>query len=237
MTKFSDQMLHYSMPVLLFGNAPLAPSITAMLAAMEDFPVLAADGGVHAALACGLPPQAVIGDMDSATLDQSSPALPDEIRQIRMSGQDDTDFEKCLGLIEAPLIIGFGFMDGRFDHALGVLDVLARLPHGRPVLLIGAHDLLLCLRGNVEIDLPLDSRVSVWPLWQQSFVRSGGLAWPLDGLALRVGKITGTSNKVSSRPVVIEAGAGDGYAVITSPDSFDAIYRTAMALASKDGIF
>ena len=147
-----DDQLLFTAPILLFGAAPIAGSLQSCLDRFQNWPVVAADGGLGTALSCGLCPQAVIGDMDSADdLDQ----LSDDIRQIKRSGQDDTDFEKSLDLISAPLIVGIGFLDGRFDHSLAALDALARLPHDRPVLLVGGDDVLLRLRGDFEITLSL----------------------------------------------------------------------------------
>ena len=189
---------------------------------------MAADGGLGVALSCGLYPQAVIGDMDSANdLDQ----LPDDIRQIKRSGQDNTDFEKSLDLISAPLIIGIGFLDGRFDHSLAVLDALARLPHDRPVLLVGGEDVLLRLRGDFEVTLPLTSRFSVWPLGVQHFLHSHGLEWPLNDVTMAFGKRTGTSNRVNSKPVSIMAGVGDGYVAMAPFTAFDAMLDAAMVVA------
>ena len=110
-------------------------------------PVIAADGGVETALDAGFLPQAIIGDMDSV---DDLNLLPKSIHQIVLPQQDDTDFEKCLQLIDAPLIVGVGFLDGRFDHSLAVLDALARLQHDRPVFLVGANDVLLRIRGDFE---------------------------------------------------------------------------------------
>ena len=223
-----DNQLLYSSPILLFGAAPIAGSLLSCLDHCQNWPVLAADGGLHTALSCGLRPQAVIGDMDSAhDLDQ----LPDDIRQIKLSGQDDTDFEKSLAMISAPLIIGIGFLDGRFDHSLAALDALARLPHDRPVLLVGGDDVLLRLRGDFEMTLPLASRFSVWPLGRQHFLRSHGLEWPLDDVTMALGKRTGTSNRVIGKPVSITAGAGDGYVVMAPFTAFDAMLDAAMAKA------
>ena len=223
-----DNQLLYSSPILLFGAAPIAGSLLSCLDHCQNWPVLAADGGLRTALSCGLRPQAVIGDMDSANdLDQ----LPDDIRQIKLSGQDDTDFEKSLGVISAPLIIGIGFLDGRFDHSLAALDALARLPHERPVLLVGGDDVLLRLRGDFEMTLPLASRFSVWPLGRQHFLRSHGLEWPLDDVTMALGKRTGTSNRVIGKPVSITAGAGDGYVVMAPFTAFDVMLDAAMAIA------
>jgi thiamine pyrophosphokinase len=223
-----DNQLLYSSPILLFGAAPIAGSLLSCLDHCQNWPVLAADGGLRTALSCGLRQQAVIGDMDSANdLDQ----LPDDIRQIKLSGQDDTDFEKSLGVISAPLIIGIGFLDGRFDHSLAALDALARLPHDRPVLLVGGDDVLLRLRGDFEMTLPLASRFSVWPLGRQHFLRSHGLEWPLDDVTMALGKRTGTSNRVIGKPVSITAGAGDGYVVMAPFTAFDVMLDAAMAIA------
>ena len=223
-----DNQLLYSSPILLFGAAPIAGSLLSCLDHCQNWPVLAADGGLRTALSCGLRPQAVIGDMDSANdLDQ----LPDDIRQIKLSGQDDTDFEKSLGVISAPLIIGIGFLDGRFDHSLAALDALARLPHDRPVLLVGGDDVLLRLRGDFEMTLPLASRFSVWPLGRQHFLRSHGLEWPLDDVTMALGKRTGTSKRVIGKPVSITAGAGDGYVVMAPFTAFDVMLDAAMAIA------
>jgi thiamine pyrophosphokinase len=222
-----DQLL-FTAPILLFGAAPITWSSLSCLDRCQNWPVVAADGGLGTALSCGLRPQAVIGDMDSATdLDQ----LADDIRQIKRSGQDDTDFGKSLDLILAPLIIGIGFLDGRFDHSLAALDALARLPHDRPVLLVGGDDVLLRLRGDFEMILPLASQFSVWPLGTQHFLRSHGLEWPLDDVTMAFGKRIGTSNRVNGTPVSIGAGAGDGYVVMAPFTAFDAMLDAAMAMA------
>ena len=223
-----DDQLLFTSPILLFGAAPIAGSLLSCLDRCQNWPVVAADGGLGTALACGLCPQAVIGDMDSANdLDQ----MPDDIRQIKLSGQDDTDFEKSLDLISAPLIIGIGFLDGRFDHSLATLDALARLPHDRPVLLVGGDDVVLCLRGDLEITLPLASRFSVWPLGVQHFLHSRGLEWPLDDVTMAFGKRTGTSNRVTGTPVSITAGVGNGYVAMAPFTAFDAMLDAAMAMA------
>ena len=223
-----DDQLLFTSPILLFGAAPIAGSLLSCLDRCQTWPVVAADGGLGAALSCGLRPQAVIGDMDSANdLDQ----LPDDIRQIKRSGQDDTDFEKSLDLISAPLIIGMGFLDGRFDHSLAALDALARLPHDRPVLLVGGDDVLLRLRGDFEMTLPLTSRFSVWPLGVQHFLHSQGLEWPLDDVTMTFGKRIGTSNRVNGTPVSITTGVGDGYIAMAPFTAFDAMLDAAMAMA------
>ena len=157
MNTSQNERLSFSSPVLLLGASPIGPSLLKIMQKFRCWPLLAADGGLNAAMEAGLLPQIVIGDMDSATgLDH----LPNSVRQIRLSGQDDTDFEKCLKLIDAPLIIGIGFLDGRFDHSLAAMDALARLSHDRPVLLV-ASKMFYCGFGVISRRSCHGSRVSI----------------------------------------------------------------------------
>ena len=220
-----NDRLKFDMPTVLFGASPIGPSVLNITQKFKSWPVLAADGGLNAAINAGLLPQMVIGDMDSVTaLDQ----LPISVRQIRLSGQDDADFEKCLKLIKAPLIVGVGFLDGRLDHSLAALDAMARLNHDRPVLLAGSNDVVLRLRGNIKLSLDRGCRVSIWPLGCQHFIRSEGLDWPLDDLTMQMGHGTGTSNLTNAKTISITAGKGDGYAVIVPLTAFDKVLNAVL---------
>ena len=64
------------------------------------------DGGVDALVAMNRQPDMIMGDMDSAA------NLPDDVPVMRLTGQDDTDLEKCLNRITAPLIVGLDFWKG-----------------------------------------------------------------------------------------------------------------------------
>lgn len=216
--------MKFSTPVILVGASPvpIKEALSALQSSQQDLdmPLIAADGGAGALMAIGRIPQIVIGDMDSLSADLT---LPDAVQKVYLSGQDDTDFEKCLARIEAPLIIGLGFLEARFDHSLAAIHALMRIHHDRPVMLIGGTDVLLRVRGDFGIDLPIGTRFSVWPLGDQTFQSSKGLLWPLDGLEMAPGNMIGTSNQVSAKRVSITAAKGDGYAIILPLDVLDAV--------------
>ena len=113
--------LNFMSPVLLFGASAVTTPVMQMLKRYGHWPAIAADGGVDTALSWGFMPQAVIGDMDSV---DSLGTLPESVCQFVLTGQSDTDLEKSLKLIIAPLIVGVGFMDGRFDHSLSANNFL-----------------------------------------------------------------------------------------------------------------
>ena len=216
-----DKILTYVDPVILVGAAPVQIG-SALEALPKLWPVIAADGGADVLLKIGRRPDLVIGDMDSAG------ALPDDLPQLSLAGQDDTDFEKCLARVHAPLIVGLGFLEGRLDHTLAAMHALTALSHDRPVMLFGETDLLLRLRGDIAFEAePLD-RVSVWPLGVQAFHSSTGLKWPLDGLQMALGRLIGTSNLAAGGTVRINAGPGDGYAVIMPREAAQSLIDAAL---------
>jgi thiamine pyrophosphokinase len=201
-----DQTFSYTKPVILVGAAPV-PLDEMFTTFPDSWPLIAADGGANTVMAAGRRPDLVVGDMDSRV------DLPPDIRQLHLAGQDDTDFEKCLKRIIAPLIVGFGFLDARLDHTLAAIHALTAVPHDRPILLIGTTDMLLRLRGDIAFPAMVGERVSIWPLGPQRFDRSSGLRWSLDGLEMAPGQMIGTSN-VATGDVEIIAGEGAGYALI-----------------------
>lgn len=167
--------------------------------------LVAADGGATSALAMGLMPEAVIGDFDSvdaATLAQ----IPPE-RQHRIAEQDSTDFDKCLRSLSAPFILAVGFTAPRLDHTLAVFTGLARHP-GQCCIVLGETDLCFLCPPRLDLDLPVDSRLSLFPL-SECTGRSTGLRWAIDGLAFSPAGIIGTSNQTisPSQSIRIDRGA------------------------------
>ncbi len=178
--------------VLLLGGAPTPPErVTRYL---QTAPRLwAADGGAALALAAGHVPDAVIGDMDSLSAETIA-ALPTGVLH-RVAEQDTTDFEKALRHIQAPLILALGFTGGRLDHELAVFNAIVR-HRGAPVILIGDADIIFRAPRRMALDLPLDSRLSLFPMGQLSG-RSRGLAWPIEGIDFAPDGRIGTSNRVT----------------------------------------
>ena len=208
-------LLVHDGPVALVGAGPPDGLEAALSRAGR---VVAADGGAAASLAAGRVPDAVIGDLDS--LDAASRAAIPAERIHRMGGQDDTDFEKCLKRIRAPLVLAAGFLGGRADHALAALGALPRFPR---CVLVGAEDCVRALpEGETRLDLPPGGRVSLFPLVPVTG-RSEGLEWPIDGLALSPTGRVGTSNRATG-PVRL-AMHGPGCLLILPAEALDAMIQ------------
>lgn len=177
--------------VTLLGGGEMGPGD--LVAALSHAPFLvAADGGANRALAEGLMPRAVIGDFDSLS-EEARRVIPDESLH-EIPEQESTDFDKCLRLVEAPLMLGVGFMGARLDHKLAALAGLVRQPVRRCILM-GPRDVAFLCPPELRLELEPGSRFSLFPMGP---VRgeSRGLTWPIGGIDFLPGGRIGTSNQV-----------------------------------------
>lgn len=175
--------------VTLIGGGEVTAADLAQALALAPV-VAAADSGADRALAAGLVPQAVIGDLDSLS-PAGRAAIPPE-RLHLVAEQETTDFEKALLRISAPFVLGVGFSGPRSDHLLAALTALVRLRRP-PCLLLGGEDVAFAAPARLRLDLPPGTRLSLCPLGPVTG-SSRGLRWPIDGLTLDPAHRTGTSN-------------------------------------------
>lgn len=191
-----------SRPITLIGGVKPAPAT--LSAALSVAPnVVAADGGADHALAAGLMPEAVIGDMDSISQDARA-AFQDVLHPI--AEQDSTDFDKALRNIDAPLVLGLGFLGDRFDHSLAALHVLLKYSD-RNVVLIGDHDVVFLCPRKIELNMPVGMRISLMPI-APARVDTNGLKWDICDGAMSMAEFIGSSNEISTSPVTINAMGG-----------------------------
>lgn len=185
--------------VTLAGGAPFGARRLADALALAPR-LVAADSGANRLIRLGHTPEAVIGDMDSISdrvRAQLGPA-----RLIPIAEQATTDFDKALRSIDAPFLLGLGFSGARLDHELAVLSVLARYPDRR-VVIVGRQDLIFLAPCQLRLDLPIGTRLSLYPL---APVRGTdhGLAWPIAGIDFHPCGMIGTSNRTIARDVRLE---------------------------------
>ncbi len=186
-------ILTFGRPVALIGGGEAAQDdVDAVIARAGA--VIAADGGANR-FEPGAAPRvdAVIGDMDSID-DLARWRAEPGCRVIELAEQETTDLEKCLYSVEAPLYLGVGFFGARLDHTLAALNLLAKRPDRR-VLLVGRDDVCFLTPLDWSATLWPGARVSVFPLPAARAVSSAGLRWPIDGLDFTLGGAIGTSNE------------------------------------------
>lgn len=159
--------------------------------------LIAADGGVKNAVKIGQMPEFVIGDFDSADPLILAQIPPD--RQIRIQEQVTTDFEKCLARIDAPLILGVGFLGRRLDHQLAAFNALMRFAK-KPVVLLGTHDLCFHMPRELTLNVSVGTRVSLFPMVPVTG-SSEGLKWPIAQIPFAPDGRIGTSNSADQETI------------------------------------
>lgn len=210
---------------LVGGGDPKAEDIRLLLTHAPD--LVAADGGANFAKKAGLQPLAVMGDFDSLREDVRA-SLP-ETRFIHVAEQNSTDFEKCLTLVRSPFILATGFTSARVDHTLAALSALSAF-RDCPVILLGPSDVVFAAPTRLSLNLPLASRLSLFPM-RQLRGTSKGLKWPIDGLTLEPGGQIGTSNQVDG-PVELEFDQA-GCLVILPRDALEIVIQSLTAEAGS----
>jgi len=212
-------MLYHADRAIIVGGSQLDGTLLRHWADQLAADIFAADGGVEHCLGAGLACRAVVGDMDSV-----SAGLKEKLGQDtgwhHITEQDSTDLEKLLKHLDVPVILGFGFMDGRFDHALQVMTVMARYCGSHHIVMVGMQDCMMICDGDLSMQTQPDARISVWPLCEMGGLSSTGLVWPLDGLTLSPYGRTATSNRTSGTALTVRKSGAESapYAVVMSHD-------------------
>ena len=196
-----------SSPVTILGGADLGTD--ELNISLSQAPILvAADGGANHALAAGLDVAAVIGDLDSVSK-AARAAFADDLHFV--DEPDTTDFEKVLSRVDAPLFLACGFLGGRLDHTLAVLNVLLRM--NKRVILLSADDVVFVCPPDVSLTLPVGCRFALLPMGDVRLTTQG-LRWDLTDAALHPTGLVSSSNEVATPQVRISA---QGPLLITLP--------------------
>jgi len=193
-------------PIILLGAGQASAQEVTIALRFADR-VVAADGGACLALEAGVLPDLVVGDFDSLPEDVIDRIGRDRLHHIE--DQNRTDFQKGLSCIDAPLILGVGFLGGRLDHQLAALSAVLTEP--RPVILIGGGEVVFVARGQVSVQVGRGQPVALYPLVPVK-VESRGMVWDVDGTLSPKGLIS-TSNEMAEEVLELTA-AEEGVLVI-----------------------
>ena len=210
--------------VVVTGAAPLPASVTALLPS-ERF-VIAADGGLDHALAAGIEPQLLIGDLDSVSASALEWATrrPIEIeRHDPDKDQTDTELalERAAALHPERVILLAGGGD-RLDHTVAALGALGA-PHLTSIPWLecwwsAQYALVLHGPARASLALPVGTRLSLLAIHGPvSGITVHRTRWELSGDDLPAGSGRGVSNEVVDSPVLIEVIDGTVTVFVESP--------------------
>jgi thiamine pyrophosphokinase len=177
--------------------------------------VIAADGGARHALALGLRPHVVVGDLDSL-----EPELVEQLvaggTQIERhpAGKNATDLELAIERAirdGAQEIVLVGALGGRLDQTLANVLILAQREWPAAISLVEEDQVATLLRGGETLTLTaaVGATVSLLPLSAQvTGITYQGLLYPLTDATLTLGSTRGISNVVAEQPATVQIASG-----------------------------
>ncbi|MFQ5813771.1 MAG: thiamine diphosphokinase [Anaerolineae bacterium] len=176
--------------------------------------VICADGGASNALALGLQPQVVVGDLDS--LDESVRSRLEKRHCqfiVHPARKDETDLELALyyaiehGVDE---ILILGALGGRIDQALANVQLLA-LPelHSVKAKILDGRQEVFLIRDEALIKGQMGDTLSLLPLTEEvTGIYTEGLEYPLENGTLYLGPARGVSNTLTAPRARVQVGQG-----------------------------
>ena len=189
---------------ILFINGEIENSNFLKELITEKSYLIAVDGGLRHLLALKLPPDLLIGDLDSVSPEQVDLLNRQGVEIARFPvKKDETDLE--LALLEAIRrgyreIFLVGALGGRIDQTLANLFLLL-LPeiNAAKVVVIGDHQELFIIKGQAQISGQPGDIVSLIPLdGQVEGVTICGMEYPLSNATLYREHSRGISNVMNS---------------------------------------
>ena len=183
---------NYNETVILVGGSKVSLKLLKPISHLH--PIFAADSGANILVDEKIDFKAVIGDMDS--IDKEILKNPN-IENIPISDQNSTDLEKCFSQISAEVFFGFGFLDLRLDHSLASLTAICKNNSANAIILVGELDTVVWVKGEWSCNMPVGTRLSIWPLSNQIFLDSFGLKYSLKNLKMNPISLIGTSNETN----------------------------------------
>ena len=201
--------------LIIFANGDLPDLQKAHdLLRTDDF-IICADGGTHHALALGLTPNLVIGDMDSIQKNQWHKLEKDGVPiELFPRDKNETDLELALNRaieFEPQQIIIVAALGGRLDQTIGNIALLTdiRLSTFDVRLADGVDEIFFC-RNQVQIHGRSGDIVSLIP-WGNPVrgVQTQGLKWALADETLYPEKTRGISNEMLSDTASLRISSGN----------------------------
>lgn len=199
---------HFS--ILLGGTLTPTPRLLRQIAGSR---VIAADGGILHADTLAMSTELWVGDFDS-TPDAARKRFDHIPREQHPTDKNRTDGEIAIeaaiarGATRLTLVSGLG---GQADHVLGHFMLALRYAQDglRVFITSGNEEAYPLLPGVHEVDLPVESRISIIPMSKLDRLSLRNVYWPLHETNVPLGSTRTLSNRAKGS-VVVELVSGYG---------------------------
>lgn len=201
---------------VIFANGLLREPAAVRGQLRADDLIICADGGTHHALALGLQPHLIVGDLDSLPAGLLAEMKAQGVRlQTYPARKDQTDLELAMraavaeGADEILLVAALG---GRLDQALANILLLARPEWASLTLRLAdgrQQGTILHRHHTLTIHGAPGDTLSLVPLTGQvTGITLDGVEWPLQEAAVSLGSTLTISNVLTAPPATVRIAEG-----------------------------
>ena len=202
------------MRIIIFANGELPDLEKARALLRDDDFVIAADGGTRHALALGLTPNVVIGDLDSISKEERRKIDAAGVEVIKFStNKNETDLELAIDhavSLHPDQILILAALGGRMDQTLANIVLLSNLQLAACNIKLtdGVEEIFFC-RDQAKVEGRSGDIVSLLP-WQGAAggVFTENLKWHLHYETLYPEKTRGISNEMTADTASIQIKSG-----------------------------
>ena len=198
--------------VIIFANGDLPDLEKARALLHDDDFIVAADGGTRHALALGLTPNVIVGDLDSLPSNFEPSTFNGEI-VLYPKDKNETDLELAIQhalTLDPQEIIILAALGGRLDQTLGNIALISNLQPSTCSLKLndGIEEVFFCSE-HLQIHGASGDTVSLIP-WQGEVtgIVTQGLRWALQNETLYPHKTRGISNEMTSETATVQIKSG-----------------------------
>ena len=169
-------------------------------------PIIAADGAYNNLINAGIVPDFLVGDLDSAVLNNQ----PIKSEIIHISNQDSCDIEKCIRFAIqsnlAPCLLTSGF-GGEIDHSINNINLMFKYIDSCRMVLFHKNTWSRVLRTQLTFRAETDELISIIP-YPYAVVSSQGLKWELNNYEMQYNTRSSTRNRAIAEQVTIKVVSG-----------------------------
>jgi thiamine pyrophosphokinase len=208
-----------SFDALLVANG--SPPTRKLLRALADraLCVIALDGGVEVLFRCGIVPDHVVGDLDSAPERPLRWAVRNGAKVHRLRSAAKPDFAKGLDLcrkLKCRRIVALGIAGERVDHVLSALH-FSLSARGLDVTLATKEIVLFPLRGRVRrsLNIPRGHTLSWFGFPEAQACTLTGVRWPFTRRKLAAEGFHSLSNQPKAKTVHLQQRSGRSLFVVS----------------------
>jgi thiamine pyrophosphokinase len=194
--------------LILANGEPPSKKLLRQLIRNADF-FVCADGGANIAATMNVIPDAIIGDLDSAT--KKALRKLKNVPRYTSNDQYSTDLQKAVQwLIERHYkrIIILATKGKRIDHTFGNLGVLTQFNKKAEITFVDDFGTLMYVGKKKTIKVKPGTTISLLPITRCEGVTTKGLKFALHNDVLELGVQEGTSNMATKNIVMVSVKKG-----------------------------